>query len=48
MQKVASWLKKGSTKEEILQAFHEHHVYFFKDEDVSSYLNDMMKQIVTI
>lgn len=48
MQKVASWVKKGATKEEILRTFHHHHVYFFKNEDTNNYLNDMFEQILMI
>ena len=46
MQKVASWLKKGSTKEEILETFHDHHVYFYQHEDMPTFLDDMMGRIL--
>ena len=46
MQKVASWLPKGSSREEILRTFHEHHVYFYKNEDLGNYLDDMMNRII--
>ena len=48
MQKVASWVKKGSSEEEILQAFHKHHVYFYKGQDSGSYLNDMVDRILSV
>ncbi len=46
MQKVISWVKKGSLREDILKTFHENHVYFYKNEDSSSYLDDMFNRIL--
>lgn len=46
--KVQHWGKtvnKKATKEEIIQMFHEHHV-FFMDEEKNSYVNDMIVEIL--